>query len=221
MESDSLQFKPEVKPVYRALAEHQVQEDDWELADVLAWFQLWSGRFVQECDLAVGEIALCVDWLPRNRLGHFRRGHNGFGLTAEIAINRRYLTFREPWECLGTLFHELLHAWQELHGKPGRNNYHNRQFREKARSYGLVIDTRGRTQYEPESRFFRLLRQYGVAVPEIPPVQYVLRGQPKLKKWMCRCDPPINARVAVAHFYARCLWCGELFRTPEAEECQP
>lgn len=42
-----------------------------------------------------------------------------------------------------------------------------------------------------------------------------LGGSSKLKKWSCQCSPPINVRVAVAHFHARCLWCRELFRTTE------
>lgn len=205
-------FKLEkAKPVYEALAQHQVTEESWELRELLAWLQTWSQRFVEEFSLGITAVSLCVDWLGARRYGHFRHGHNGFGLIGEIALNRRYLRSRDPWQLLGTLLHELIHAWQEIHGKPGKNNYHNKQFRQKAREYGLVIDTRGRTQYEPDSLFFKLLATHDVKTPPIPPVQYVLRGQSKLKKWSCRCKPPINVRVAVPQFYARCLWCGEIF----------
>ena len=207
-----LQFnRQSTRPVYHALAEHQVTEESWELRETLAWLQLWSVRFNSEFSLKIDNVSLCVDWLPVRRLGHFRRGLNGFGLTAEVAINRRYLDNREPWQILGTLLHELLHAWQELYGKSGAWNYHNTQFREKSRSLGLIIDTKGHTQFEPNSSFFSVLNKYDIETPEFPPVQYVLRGESKLKKWSCRCEPKVNVRVGVPHFYAQCLWCGCVF----------
>ena len=118
-------FQPEnAKPVYHVLAEHQVTEESWELAELLAWLQLWAQRFIHEFDLKISEISLCADWLGRRRFGHFRPGANGFGLKGEIAINRLNLHSREPWELLGTLAHELLHAHQELYGQLGKHNYH-------------------------------------------------------------------------------------------------
>ncbi len=212
-ETATVEFKPHSsKPIYSVLAEHQRTEQEWELRELLTWLQTWAERFNSAFTLEVPEVSLCVDWLPRRRLGHFRHGHNGFGLQAEITLNRRHLDRREPWELLGTLLHELLHAWQERHGRPGKNNYHNKQFREQARTLGLVIDTRGHTQYEPDSPFFKLLAEHGVETPAIPPMEYVVRGSSKLKKWRCQCQPPINVRVAVAHFHARCLWCQQLFQ---------
>ena len=134
------------------------------------------------------------------------------GLNGEIAINRRYLELREPWQVLGTLLHELVHAWQEVHGKPGKGNYHNRQFRDKARSLGLIVNQRGHTHYDAESPFFRCLATYEIDVPTIPPNEYIVRGASKLRKWSCKCEPPINVRVAVSHFNAQCLWCGTVFQ---------
>lgn len=207
------QFNPEsTKPIYDELKKHQVTEESWDLRPTLEWLQQWSERFVSEFALMITQVSLCVECLPAHRLGHFRSGLNGFGLAAEVAINRTHLDKREPWQVLGTLLHELLHAWQELHGKPGSWNYHNNEFREKARTLGLIIDTKGHTQYAPNSSFFAVLNKYGVETPEFPPVQYVLRGQSKQKKWSCQCEPKINVRVAVAHFYARCLWCGCVFK---------
>ena len=55
---------------------------------------------------------------------------------------------------------------------------------------------------------------HGVVVPEIPKID--LRDpDTKQKKWSCRCVPPINARVAVENFRARCLNCGHLFEKQE------
>ena len=125
-----LEFKPEnktetAKPVYHALAEHQIQEESWEFRELAAWLQIWTQRFNQEFRLGLSEISLCIEWLSIYRLGHFRPGSNGFGLKGEIAINQRHLESLKPWETLGTLLHELVHAWQEIYGKPGKNNYHN------------------------------------------------------------------------------------------------
>src|SRR5581483_10825801 len=121
-------------------------------------------------------------------LGHFRYGHNGFALKGEIIINDRHLNNRQGWETLGTLLHELIHAWQQAHGKPGRGNYHNQQFREKAARYGLIVDHRGYTDYEPDSPFTRLLAEHGVNVPPLEkPTAQPGRSActSRLKKWSC------------------------------------
>ena len=116
---------------------------------------------------------------------------------------------------LGTLLHELLHAWQQSHGKPGKHNYHNKEFREKARTFGLVIDHRGYTEYEPQSCFTELLARHGVTIPQLPPIRTLPRqfhGTSKLKLWTCGCT---RVRVAIADFQAVCLKCGNLFERPD------
>jgi hypothetical protein len=209
---DGLRFKRESSPdVYEALAAYQTSEP-WPARAVIVELHRWAVIFDREFRLAVPELALGVDRLRRTRLGHFRYGHNGFALKGEIIINDRYLDSREGWQTLGTLLHELIHAWQQAHGKPGRGNYHNKQFREKAARYGLIVDHRGYTEYEPDSPFTRLLAEHGVNVPplEQPAAQ---PGQPagtsRLKKWSCGCT---NVRVAVRSFRARCLNCGREFQ---------
>jgi hypothetical protein len=200
------------RPIYDALALHQQTDDEWELRELLAWLQLWKDRFISRFKLQLQEISLCVDWLHWRRLGHFRYGHNGFGLVGEIALNRRYLACREPWQHLGTLLHELIHAWQDRHGRPGKGNYHNREFRARALRYGLVIDERGYTEYLPDSPFFELLREYEIAFPRLSEPTAKSVSRTKLKKWSCSCIPPVNVRVAVQEFHARCLVCGQIFR---------
>lgn len=202
---------PASKLVYDVLAHHQESENGWDLKDLLSWLQTWKERFIFEFKLQVSEIALCVDWLHWRCLGHFRRGHNGFGLVGEIAINRRYLQQLDPWEHLGTLLHELLHAWQEVHGTPATRNYHNVQFRRKAARYGLIIDECGHQQYEPESAFFELLSKYEVEFPTVPEPERRVCSKAKLKKWSCNCNPPVNVRVAIADFHAKCLRCQTVF----------
>jgi hypothetical protein len=198
--------------IYTALAKHQ-RDEVWGGQETVADLQTWAARFIVEFKLDIGDIALCIDQLPSSRYGHFRHGHNGFGLRGEIAINARYLTGkRQLWEVLGTLLHELLHAWQEVHGTPGKRNHHNAEFQAKARELGLNIDRRGLTGYAANSVFKDLLRLCGVSVPEheikapaAPP-----RGDSKMTKWTCACSTTV--RVAVADFRARCLKCGSEFK---------
>jgi len=195
--------------IYEILANHQ-RTAEWKHRDLAAELLRWAVIFNEELGLGVSEIALRVDWLSCFRLGHFRSGHNGFGLKGEIAINERYLHQREPWQVLGTILHELLHAWQEEHGKPGKPPYHNKQFRNKALKYGLFIDEDGVTQYLPESTFKELLKRYGVQMPAQAPATQRRKGNSKLKKWSCACK--VNVRVAIADFKARCLKCNDLFK---------
>lgn len=197
--------------IYSALAKHQ-RDEAWGGQGMIAGLQTWAARFIVEFKLDIGDIALCVDRLPSGQFGHFRQGHNGFGLRGEIAINSRYLFGqRQVWEVLGTLLHELLHAWQEAHGTPGKRNHHNAELQAKARELGLNIDRRGVTGYAANSLFKDLLRKCGVSVPdhEIKAPTARPRGDSKLKKWSCGCT---TARVAVPDFKARCLKCGNEFK---------
>ena len=210
------QFKPEndeAGRIYEALADHQSREDDWKYRSFIAKLQQWAGIFDATFDLKVPEVSLGIDRLRPNRLGHFCRGHNAFGLKGEIKLNSRHLIdMRAPWEVLGTLLHELLHGWQQAYGKAGKWNYHNVQYCAKAREYGLLVNHRGETHYDPEGRFFQVLREHGMDLPDLRTEAPVTvgreRGESKLKKWSCGCT---NARVAVSDFRARCLRCGREF----------
>ena len=160
-----------------------------------------------------------IEGLRGTRQGQHRRGRNGLGLRHEIVIGKEHLEGDEYWEVLGTLLHELLHAAQEDVGKPGRRNYHNRQFRERAREFGLIIDERGHQQYAPApTPFLDLLDKYGVKTPVLPPLtepttRALSVSRSKLKPWVCGCTPrPIHIQVALNNLRARCLQCGQLFR---------
>lgn len=199
-----------VPAIYPLLADHQ-RNERWPKQNLFAVLLEWMVRFNIAFKLNIPEIALCIDRLRITRYGHFRYGHNGFGLKGEIAINERYLSDQRPsWQILGTLLHELLHAWQQEHGTPGRGNYHNAEFREKALQLGLIIDRRGVTQYAETSPFKDLLAEHGVDISELPRPVMRQAGESKLKKWVCGCG--FGVRVAVADFRARCLECGQVFR---------
>jgi len=209
-----MQFKPEnSNTIYEALASHQKGARDWDVQDLVLKLQHWAERFNSEFKLEIPAISLRVDWLSRKCYGHFRRGRNGFGLVNEIAINREYLNEQQPWEVLATLLHEMLHAWQEEHGTPGKNNYHNSELRKKAATLGLVINSAGIQEYTLNSPFFNMLQREQIAIPvELPPVPpNKKRGKSKLKKWSCACSPPVNVRVAIPSFNAKCLNCNSNF----------
>jgi predicted SprT family Zn-dependent metalloprotease len=197
-----------MQEIYEMLALHQKTEQ-WELQGLFIELQRWSEIFNLEFKLQIPQVSLYVDRLPLSRLGHFRYGQNGFGLRGELAINRRYIKEDQFWKTLGTLLHELLHCWQQAYGKSGKRNYHNKEFREKAKSLGLIVDHRGYTEYDQDSPFQKLLEKNGIQVPNLPHTNIVAKkqGNSKLKKWSCGCT---NVRVAV-ELQAQCLRCGNKF----------
>ena len=199
------------------LKNHQIHADDWGNHKLAQDLHTWTERFIFEFKLKIEELpAIMIDRIVRTRYGHFRPGRNGFGLRNEIAINEIYICSRKYWDVLGTLLHELLHTEQEQAGKPGKNNYHNKEFRTRAESFGLIIDKWGHSQYTPApSLFFNILKKYGVTVPNLPKpkIEVVKPSKSKLKLWICECKPqPVRVRVAVKDFQARCLKCGKKFK---------
>lgn len=197
--------------VYRVLADHQ-RAEHWTHRVLLARLHEWAARFDDSFKLDVLPVSICVDTLGTKTLGHFRFGHNGFGLRHEIAINASYIQNRSFAGVLGTLLHELLHAWQQEHGTPSKPPHHNAEFRQKAETLGLLIDRRGVTTYAPDSVFIGLLKEQGIECAGLhEPVQAV-SGKSKLAKWCCACEPAFNVRVARQGFYAQCLRCGQVFR---------
>jgi hypothetical protein len=212
-----------VAEVYPTLAAHQ-RDEEWHSRTLVTFLQEWAERFIAEFKLEIPQVVLGVQDLPKDRFAQFRYGHNAFGLIGEITFNSRHLDgSRETWEILGTLLHELLHGWQQAHGKPGKRNHHNAEFRDKGWELGLIIDRRGVTGYREESAFKTLLQERGVQAPQGQqlPTRPQLPSKAKLKKWSCGCRPPVNVRVAVAKFRARCLDCGCEFERQEPRQLSP
>jgi len=235
----AVQFKPDIKRslgsdsssrrplelINLILREHQRQVGDWEFGHAAAALHAWSHQMVCEFKLKIGTPSLLIERLRSPRLGHFRYGRNGFGLREEIAIDTRHLDRDKTHEILGTLLHELLHAWQQLHGRPSKGNYHNDEFCAKALSFGLVVDRHGYTHYlTGDTPFFSLLRKHGIQVPEDPDaeeqeepeasVTFDVPAQPsKLKLYECPCG--VKVRVGRSRFNAQCLDCGGRFALKE------
>jgi hypothetical protein len=205
----------ETEKINQDLKQHQVGTKEWDYRNVTESLHLWSERFILEFKLQTSMPAIQIERLKQDRYGHFRYGRNGFGLRNEIAIDKDHIQQDEYWTVLGTLLHEMLHSEQQNIGKPGRRNYHNKEYKDKARSLGLLVDERGCQQYTPApSPFLDLLKKCGVDAPEIPVCKDLVsyREKSKLRLWICECKPkPVHVRVAVKDLQARCLRCGQLF----------
>jgi predicted SprT family Zn-dependent metalloprotease len=55
----------------------------------------------------------------------------------ELALNPDTFIGRTDREVLSTLAHEMAHVWQQVHGKPPRRAYHDRQWAAKMKEIGL------------------------------------------------------------------------------------
>jgi hypothetical protein len=198
-----------------ALKTHAISVEDWQFRALSELLHAWAAKFNIEFKLDVETPVIQIDRTRRRILGWYRRGRNGLGLRHEIMVNSQHLS-RPPALVLETLLHELLHQWQDLHGKSGKGNFHNLQFRQKAASLGLIVSHKGHSLGVKPGFFTELLARGGVDISVFPPValqnQGHLRGNSKMRKWSCRCT---NVRAAVI-LEARCLKCGELFQRTEA-----
>jgi hypothetical protein len=77
-----------------------------------------------------------VDRLRAATGGRFRR-FDGYGQPNTNEINSRHAN-HAPAELLAELLLDLIRAWQQQNGTPGKRDYHNRQFKTKARCLGLT-----------------------------------------------------------------------------------
>ncbi|MGH1472501.1 MAG: SprT-like domain-containing protein [Cellvibrionaceae bacterium] len=75
----------------------------------------------------------------------FKRWVNIEGKTIdELAINPAYFANYSITTILQTLCHEMVHIWQEYHGKPSRPGYHNSEWAEKMKQIGLMPSSTGK-----------------------------------------------------------------------------
>lgn len=157
------------------------------------------------------EIVLSVDHNRKRQFGHYKPYRDGLGLRWRVSLNAVHLG-RPRADLLRTVLHEALHACQDAHGKPGKGNYHNAQFREWCERAGIPTDAKGRDQgTNPDGPFAAYCRRHKIegklallAPAPKPPGS-------KLKKWSCE-EGCFNVRVAVDDFDATCNACGTAFR---------
>ena len=175
------------------IKEHEIQTNEWEFSELAkelyGWFDRFNNRFFEN---KLKTPVISFERRGVRNLGHFVLNRNALGLKWNININRQYLSL-PLLDTLATLLHELLHQWQQEFGKKKQkrsyNNYHNVEFREKARAVGLPSNERGigLGYYEP---FLSFLSEHGVDINRkiIVNEEKILegaKGSSKLKKWSC------------------------------------
>ena len=201
-----------MEKINAAIREHEISVQ-WEhqplAREMHRWFDIFNAEFFEG---ALPTPFLQFERARQSNLGHYRPGRNAVGAQHEINLNALHLDQPLP-EILGTLLHEIVHQWQEIHGKPGKGGYHNQQFTEKCAALGIPC-TGGYNSYGLgyTKPFVLLLREHGVqaeiVLPSIlsePPA--AVRGASKMKKWRCGCT---NIRAAVV-ISAKCLKCDTVF----------
>ena len=76
---------------------------------------------------------------------HSRRFVNRAGEQVdELGINPGYFALQSLEEVLSTVVHEMVHHWQQHHGKPSRSVAHNAEWAAKMASIGLQPSATGR-----------------------------------------------------------------------------
>lgn len=202
--------------INETLREHETRTDEWLFCqlsnDLYAMFGHFNKRFF---DSKLKTPVISFERTRCNNLGHFVLDRNACGLKWNININRLY-TDLPLADTLATLLHEMVHQWQQEFGKRKRKsrhgNYHNVEFRGKAKEIGISCNESGVSLFYANP-FVAFMKSHGVSVEQRSFVDYerVLpktRGKSKLKKWTCGCT---NVRVAVRDFRAKCLKCGNDF----------
>lgn len=99
-------------------------------------------------ELFEGQLPSCLITLQREKrtFGYFspaRFASLTGQTTDEIALNPTYFAVVPIVETLQTLAHEMVHLWQEHHGKPGRGRYHNDEWANKMERIGLMPSSTG------------------------------------------------------------------------------
>jgi hypothetical protein len=61
----------------------------------------------------------------------------------ELALNPDHFVGRSDEDICATLVHEMVHVWQQQHGKPGSRGYHNKQWAAKMKAVGLQPSNTG------------------------------------------------------------------------------
>jgi len=196
------------------LRDHQANVSDWCFSNSAKTLHIWTKMMLLDFKIESDGIpALLVEPL-RKRLGHYKSGRNGFALNDEIAIDQNCLQTFPLWQVLGILAHELIHLWQKHNGNPpapNSRNYHNKQYCQKAREIGLLVDQAGHTKYALGNTLFRsLLKKNGVEVPAVfEPVSQFHKSKSSLRLYECSCG--VKVRIGQSRFNALCLDCGTPF----------
>ena len=73
-----------------------------------------------------------------------KKWKNGRLVRPEISINPSTMADLKAEGLAAALVHEMVHLWQDRHGRPGRRGYHNREWAAKMEEIGLGPSDTGR-----------------------------------------------------------------------------
>jgi hypothetical protein len=194
------------------LKDHADEDADWDAGRRAAdralfdWLYGWARRLNEALGLGLRLLPVQTeDFGPRPGPGW--RG--GLGRSHPLSFDRRWLLAAAPAARLVALLRGLLHEWQLVYGRRSKcPRYHNRQFRAKGRSFGVVFNDHGRLIDVKPGPFTAVLEangvdQAGLGLPRKRP-----RGKGRLKRWRCGCSVAWVAR----DMRALCERCGQRYR---------
>lgn len=208
-----------VEPINLAVRDHAISAE-WDFAGLVRELHAWAEKFIKEFNLNCPTPVIGIERIRKNWLGHYRPGRNSLGLYDEIVISIEHAMESPKWRVIGTLLHELIHEWQFVtNGRDRENlpkgNYHDNEFRAKAREFGLEISRKGVTEYPdpPEGTPFRkLLAAAGVDASAPMPPKVAGPSRSKLYLFECQCPQPVKLRAGKKEIDVRCLCCEAKFR---------
>lgn len=212
--------KPLNERINIAIMENQKTAHDWDLCELACelywWVDCFNTCFFKDQPVPVPVISFAKAKV--NNPSHYVEEKNAFGISENININPCHLD-RPLWKILATLLHEMCHSWQHSYGTPSKSWFHNKEFRLKMLSFGMVTDSKG-AHAAVRDPFAFLLKKHAVRFNTnieaggtiTVPANQKQKGHSKLKKWACGCT---NIRVAVKNLEAKCLKCGNRFELIE------
>jgi len=199
------------EPINTNTRKHQETVKDWRFAEpartMYEWYDLLNEGFF---DSKVPTPLISFKQDHRNTCGYYVPGRNEIGARENINLPPEHLHRPLP-ELLLTLTHEMVHAWDEKWGRPGKGNYHSKSCRAKMDEIGIPCDSRGRSlgMHDP---FFSFLKKHGVRANtklEMPPliIKRGSRSGTRLKRWKCDC----TTLWALHEVAVRCIKCRKRF----------
>jgi hypothetical protein len=105
-------------------------------------FTLFGSKLPDDCMITIQrKDKRCMGYFSPKRFAYV--GGSDDYVTDVIAMNSEHFRTRSVIEALSTLVHEMVHCWQQHHGKPSRAGYHNKEWAAKMKEIGLQPSNTG------------------------------------------------------------------------------